>query len=145
MAGSVPTLTAAKSRCSIHCHPCPDALSTHRPCCSWLTWGYLGWSGLGVVYAFFWAAGLVQRWVGGRLAWYSGGWVGGRSGAGRRVGGGAAPAGDGASRGFGKPARSNTLNTQQPHPASPPFPCVPITLQAGGGPCEPPGGAAGAA
>ncbi|PSC73387.1 ATP-binding cassette sub-family D member 4 [Micractinium conductrix] len=28
---------------------------------SWLTWGYLGWSGLGVVYAFFWAAGLVQR------------------------------------------------------------------------------------
>lgn len=28
---------------------------------SWLTWGYLGWQGLAAVYAFFWAAALVQR------------------------------------------------------------------------------------
>ncbi|KAL4434207.1 hypothetical protein ABPG75_000648 [Micractinium tetrahymenae] len=27
----------------------------------WLTWGYLGWRGLATVYAFFWAAALVQR------------------------------------------------------------------------------------
>ena len=31
------------------------------PCRSWLTCGYLGWRGLGAVYAFFWVAAAVQR------------------------------------------------------------------------------------
>lgn len=56
-------LPARRAVClSTGCHPAPT-----RPCpaClpprSWLTWGYLGWQGLAAVYAFFWAAALVQR------------------------------------------------------------------------------------
>lgn len=30
---------------------------------SWLTAGYTGWRGLAAVFAFFWAAALLQRWV----------------------------------------------------------------------------------